>query len=157
MYHFDTFDSEEENIEISHWAYFYAYRSLTLAEERQDSKLVFDSLRDLVLITDECNDNFIDTASRYYQPRSGSISPQIAHDSRLMAARIMPLVAYSFILEIEDRFKSFQDDEVLEDVCNKIEMEFGNISDKLTNDARSIAKLIFVYTARKIEEKDFSF
>lgn len=157
MYHFDTFDSEEENIEISHWAYFYAYRSYVLAIEQNNPKLIFDSLRDLVLITNECNDNFIDSAAKFYQPRTSSISQQIIQDSRLMAGRIMPLVSYIFILEIEDRFNSFQDDEILEETCNKIEMEYGNISEKLTNDARTISKMMFTNIANKIEARDFLF
>ncbi len=157
MFHFETFETEEENIEISHWAYFYAYRSYMRATENNDSKLIFESLKNLVLITDECSENFIESAAKYFQPRSGDISQQIMLDSRQMAARIMPLVTYSFILDIEDRFNSFQDDELLEEVCNKIEMDYGNISEKLTKDASNIAKLLFAFTANKIQNKDFSF
>ncbi len=157
MHHFETFDAEEENIEIAHWAYLYAYRCYEIATEQNDTQLIFDSLRDLVIILDNCNENFIDSVARYYLPKTGKITQDQIFESRQMATRILPLVTYGVILSIDEHFNSFKDDEMIENVCNEIETEYGTISDKLTKDAQQISRLLYKFTFNKVNSKDFSF
>lgn len=157
MHHFDTFELETENIEVAHWAYLYAYRGYVLAIESEEQTAIFDALKDLVVIADECNESYIDSVARYYLPPNVSISQSQMHDARMMASRMFPLVTYSFILQIEDRFNSFHDDEIIETTCNKIETEYGTISDKLTRDAESISKMLYAYTLKRVQSKEFVF
>jgi hypothetical protein len=157
MHHFDTFDTEEEMIEVAHWAYLYAYRAFELAQETDDDTLRFEALKSLVIIADECNEAFTDTVTQYYLPQSGKISQELISQRRQMASRILPLVTYAIILQIDEHFHSLRDDETLEAVCNTIEMEYGTISDKLTADATLISKMIFRHALRKIQAQDFVF
>lgn len=158
MYHFDTFDDEDSNIRIAHFAYFYAFRSRQQAITANEEDKLFESLKELVLIVDTCQDCFTESASQFYLPKNKEeYSEAEIIGSKLLANRVLPIVEYSFILEIEDRFSSFRDDEFIESACNKIEMDFESISEKLSGEGRNIGILVFNYISEKLKSGQSDF
>lgn len=157
MYHFDILKSEEENIEIAHMAYLYAYRAMQTSQEQNNEDLLFDSLKELTLIVNTCEECFSHTIAKFYQPNKAELTHEEIHGSVLLANRVLPLVTYSFILDIEDTFHSFKDDEFLEDTCNQIESDYEQISDKLASEGKNIGKLCFKYVLKKVKEVSFEF
>lgn len=142
MYHFDIFDSEEENITLAHKALLYTMRAEELIESTDDS--LFDILKNQAIILKSSQDCFVDLVSVFYQDHKREQTDDSLRGSRSLAQRVLPYVLYHVLIQITDRFDGFRGDHFLEDCCNDIEEEFPNISEKLMKEAANIKRLVYL-------------
>jgi len=146
MYHFDVFDSEDQNIIIAHRALMYLQRAEELFKLSPGASgiPVFEVMKCQAVILKLCQDCFIGDVSQFYQPQQRKASAEEINGANMLAARVMPYVLYHVLLEITDRFNGFCGDAFLDDTCRDIEHEFPNISDKLIKEASNVRKLLYL-------------
>ena len=148
MYHFDIFDSEEENIIIAQKAYVYTQRGIEL--HGTTSPHSFNIFKNLAIVLKLCQDCFVDVVSLFYQKHGTNLTEEALKGSQLLASRVLPYVLYQVLLEMTDAFDGFNNDSFLEDVCQELESEFPSISDKLVKEASNIRKLLHLHLSASL-------
>lgn len=157
-YHTDTFEEEDDNLLLTHLAFAYLTRAQELAIENspENQNQLFNILRTKVILLKTCEDSFIDTISKLYLIRQEA-NYKNKHTCLQLANTIIPLVQYHVLLEIDDTFNGFNNDDALEEICNEIELSRESISDKLMKEASNINNLLFIYIKNKLSTKDYNF
>lgn len=157
-YHSDAFDDEDDNILLTHLAYLYICRAeeLYIEDFMHDNNSIFDVLRIKVLLLKTCEDSFMHTISSFYLAKGGALDVDRQTAMRLANA-IAPLIQYDVLLKIDSIYNGFNNDDLLDEICNDIELERTDISDKIMTEAAKINSMLYHYIKVKVGKGEFDF
>jgi len=150
-YHFDIFDSEKDNITITELAYLYAYRAYLLeTQKNSDTDLLFAILKQLCIILQNNGESILPKLSEYFS--TTKLNNQNKTLDIKLAEKILPILVYVFIIEIEDTFHSFRDDDFIEQTCNNIELDFKELDDNLFEKSKILSQKLFIDIRQGLEQ-----
>ncbi len=154
MYHYDIIEGEDENIKIAERAYVYSQRSVELYEtslqEKENSQEdYFQALHTQVVLMETCEDCYLLTLEQFYA-KSGGMTKEELKVARSLSREIAQYVAYSNLDKIEQEFDGFRNDAYLEEICNKIELDQPEISEKQIELGQKMNKMMVKALGGKI-------
>lgn len=140
LYHFDSIPQESENITSLQKAYIYAQNSITLCKSNPKEKDNFyQGVYSQILLLSTCVDGYETILTHLYINKAHSTNLRLA---QALAAKVLLLITYILLVEIDDNFENFNNNADLEHLCNTIEIENPDITVKKIDEAQKIAVLL---------------
>ena len=143
MHHYDMIDDEDEEIKMLQMAFVFSQRAVELSEPEEGSPAdddYFHALHTQIMLLSSCQDYYTTTiADLCSKPEMTDEERMIAHR---IANRIIPVIAYNMIVKVDDTFEDFHNDSLLEEMCNKFELDNPDITSKQLDDAIKIHKML---------------
>lgn len=140
LYHFDSIPQESETITSLQKAYIYAQNSITYyIKHPADKENFYQGLYTQILLLSTCVDGYETILTHLYINKAQTTNLRLA---QALATKVLLLITYILLVEIDDNFDNFNNNRDLEQLCNTIEIENPDITVKKIEEAQKIATLL---------------
>ncbi|HRS19119.1 MAG TPA: hypothetical protein P5243_06430 [Bacteroidales bacterium] len=130
MYHYDGGDDENFSMNLVKQAYIFSQRAVDLCEKQAEytaTDIHFDALHTQVMILNTCQDVLVGALAEVYM-QLHSAESNIQSISNKLAQKIVPIIAYNIVVKIDDAFTNFNNNAVIERMCNDFELSNPDIT-----------------------------
>lgn len=152
LYHYDMFDNEEQNLQLTKFAYIYNYRAISLLKKSESEfNQLFNAFHSQSVLLSTCNDCFVHFIAQLYS--HANMSNEEYNISIKLARRVMPIISYDVLIQNDEIFPNFKNDSFLQELCNTLELENPDITENQLVEAGKIQKLLYQYFVHEFSNK----
>lgn len=142
MHHYDMIEDEDEEIKMLQMALVYTQRAKELSESQCNTQPqdLFYALQTQTLLYSSCSDYYSGTIAELYSKTV--MSDEERAIANRLANRVLSIMSYNSVVQIDEHFENFNNDSFSEEICNQFELEHPEITPQQLDDAEKVHKML---------------